>query len=267
MRITESIKHYVIAMENGEEFIFEDEKEKANELFFELYEEDKDAISQFYSKEWIKHIPREEEALEGWEEEIEEGEVEIFFRNGDDDYCLDESPEVIEADESLSIILGEYPNFHASGSVQGMRDMFYGQSAFLVRCGEYIYKVSEDIYNSIKDGGVKDWIKTDDNQLCLKITNDIYKMINVVEVGDKLVLLNEDVDFSELSNSDLEEAINGYYNSLEEVKELYKEDWKMIVAECISEQLNSDDKVYFDTIEDVNNHLEANSITIKLEVF
>ena len=35
------------------------------------------------------------------------------------------------------------PNFHASGSIKGMKNMFYGKNALLVRCGGYIYNVTE----------------------------------------------------------------------------------------------------------------------------
>lgn len=46
--------------------------------------------------------------------------------------------------------LWKYPNFHASGSVQGMKKMFYGEDALLVRSGSYIYKVPENIYYMAK---------------------------------------------------------------------------------------------------------------------
>ena len=36
-----------------------------------------------------------------------------------------------------------FPNFHASGSIKGMKNMFYGKNALLVRCGGYIYNVTE----------------------------------------------------------------------------------------------------------------------------
>jgi hypothetical protein len=40
--------------------------------------------------------------------------------------------------------LDDYPSFHASGSVSGMRKQFYGDEALLVRCGSYIYNVSRN---------------------------------------------------------------------------------------------------------------------------
>ena len=40
--------------------------------------------------------------------------------------------------------LGMFPNFSASGSIRGMKDMYYGKDALLVRCGSYIYNVSRE---------------------------------------------------------------------------------------------------------------------------
>ncbi len=38
--------------------------------------------------------------------------------------------------------LSEFPNFHKSGSIKGMKKLYYGKNALLVRCGDYIYNVS-----------------------------------------------------------------------------------------------------------------------------
>lgn len=40
----------------------------------------------------------------------------------------------------------DYPNFHKSGSIKGMKEKYYGKDALLVRCGEYIYNVPAEIY-------------------------------------------------------------------------------------------------------------------------
>lgn len=47
--------------------------------------------------------------------------------------------------------LSEYPNFHKSGSISGMKKMYYGKYALLVKCGDYIYNVSSNphIYHNI----------------------------------------------------------------------------------------------------------------------
>jgi hypothetical protein len=41
-------------------------------------------------------------------------------------------------------IIEKFPNFHSSGSVSGMKKLYYGEDALLVRCGEFIYNVSSD---------------------------------------------------------------------------------------------------------------------------
>jgi hypothetical protein len=45
--------------------------------------------------------------------------------------------------------LSNFPNFHKSGSIAGMKKQYYGKDALLVKCGDYIYNVSSDpeIYN------------------------------------------------------------------------------------------------------------------------
>lgn len=44
-------------------------------------------------------------------------------------------------------LLKEFPNFHKSGSIIGMKKLYYGKDALLIRCGSYIYNVSRDIYD------------------------------------------------------------------------------------------------------------------------
>ena len=56
---------------------------------------------------------------------------------------------VLSVKEYDKFNLGEYPNFHRSGSIMGMRK-FYGIDAKMVRCGNYIYNVtaSPEIYDA-----------------------------------------------------------------------------------------------------------------------
>ncbi len=44
------------------------------------------------------------------------------------------------AGESCNI--SDFPNFHKSGSISGMKKLYYGKNALLVRCGSYIYNVT-----------------------------------------------------------------------------------------------------------------------------
>lgn len=38
--------------------------------------------------------------------------------------------------------LSKFPNFHRSGSIKGMKKLYYGENALLVREGSYIYNVT-----------------------------------------------------------------------------------------------------------------------------
>lgn len=44
--------------------------------------------------------------------------------------------------------LSQYPNFSATGSIYGMKKLYYGMDALLVRSGSWIYKVPKEIYNA-----------------------------------------------------------------------------------------------------------------------
>ncbi len=48
----------------------------------------------------------------------------------------------IKEGERLNI--SRFPNFHKSGSITGMKKLYYGKNALLVRCGDYIYNVSAE---------------------------------------------------------------------------------------------------------------------------
>ena len=43
-----------------------------------------------------------------------------------------------------------FPSFHASGNIAGMKKLYYGKDALLVRCGSYIYHVDGRVYYSAK---------------------------------------------------------------------------------------------------------------------
>lgn len=43
--------------------------------------------------------------------------------------------------------LSIFANFSKTGSIIGMKQKYYGVDALLIRCGNYIYKVTEEVYN------------------------------------------------------------------------------------------------------------------------
>ena len=53
----------------------------------------------------------------------------------------------ITKDEGMDIGLSKFPNFSATGSVTGMKRLYYGEDALLVRCGSYIYNVGSATHN------------------------------------------------------------------------------------------------------------------------
>lgn len=47
-------------------------------------------------------------------------------------------------EEGKRVNISRFPNFHRSGSIAGMKKLYYGVNALLVRCGSYIYNVSSE---------------------------------------------------------------------------------------------------------------------------
>ena len=49
----------------------------------------------------------------------------------------------------LGISLSQYPSFSATGSVRGMRKLYYGQNALLVQYRGFIYNVPKPVYDAV----------------------------------------------------------------------------------------------------------------------
>ena len=43
-----------------------------------------------------------------------------------------------------AVKIGRFPNFHKTGSITGMKRLYYGKNALLVLCGSYIYNVTSE---------------------------------------------------------------------------------------------------------------------------
>lgn len=54
--------------------------------------------------------------------------------------------------EGERVDISRFPNFHRSGSIRGMKRLYYGKDALLVACDSYIYNVSSEpqIYHQAK---------------------------------------------------------------------------------------------------------------------
>lgn len=46
--------------------------------------------------------------------------------------------------DAQKIDISRFPNFHITGSITGMKKLYYGKNALLVRCGSWIYNVSRN---------------------------------------------------------------------------------------------------------------------------
>lgn len=82
---------------------------------------------------------------------------------------------------------------------------------------------------------------TDDScdQLNVELAEDVYLFSQATFLfeGEKSNYHSEILDFKDFEDSKIQkDAINGFYDSVEQVKEYYGDDWKLIVMECAFEQ-------------------------------
>ena len=47
-------------------------------------------------------------------------------------------------EQGRKVGIDRFPNFHKSGSVRGMKRLYYGRDCLLIRCGSYICNVSAE---------------------------------------------------------------------------------------------------------------------------
>lgn len=51
-------------------------------------------------------------------------------------------PRVKQLNKNAPFDLSRYPNFSKTGSIKGMKKLYYGKNALLVKSGAYIYNVT-----------------------------------------------------------------------------------------------------------------------------
>lgn len=57
----------------------------------------------------------------------------------------------LHSDKDETLYLSQFSNFHKSGSIQGMRNLYYGKDALLLQKGDFIYHVDAKTFQAAKD--------------------------------------------------------------------------------------------------------------------
>lgn len=74
--------------------------------------------------------------------------------NGSYSRCalMDVGMRTMTIEEGKQVNISRFPNFHKSGNITGMKRLYYGIDALLVRCGSFIYNVTSEpnIYYNAK---------------------------------------------------------------------------------------------------------------------
>ena len=55
----------------------------------------------------------------------------------------------VKKEKAERLGLDKFPNAGPNPSIKGMKKLFWGEDAFLIRSGQYVYKVDKETYYSI----------------------------------------------------------------------------------------------------------------------
>lgn len=83
--------------------------------------------------------------------------------------------------------------------------------------------------------------------------------MEIRDFEDRIMLVDTIIDLTDYTEEDLQSELSAYYDSLDQLKELYPDpnDQRQIAAECIFEQMWSELNVsYFDSEEDAYSYVE-----------
>lgn len=104
-----------------------------------------------------------------------------------------------------------------------------------------------------------EFFRTDELQFVAQESQNEFTVLETTYFPDnkRYVLQEVSVDIDAYTEQKLEEIVDGYYDSLAQVKEEYSDAWKQIVAEIVAEQqqIFEWDKV-FDSRKELFEHLK-----------
>lgn len=100
------------------------------------------------------------------------------------------------------------------------------------------------------------WTRTDELQFVKKESDNEFNVLETIVLDDKYFLNDIHVNIESYSEDELQYEVNGFYSSLDEVKEIYKDNWKQVVAECIAKNESSiNNGIKFNSVGDLCFHL------------
>lgn len=119
---------------------------------------------------------------------------------------------------------------------------------------------------------MNDWIRTDDNQVLRKISDNVFEVIEVVMIApldeeevDCYSISQQIVNIDDYSEEKIIDYISSFgYDSIEEVKENYGEEANQVIAECIAETDTQEIDKTFKTEDKALEYIEQNIIKIKI---
>jgi hypothetical protein len=106
----------------------------------------------------------------------------------------------------------------------------------------------DDLVKEIKENGAEaqilDFTDVDNQQLCIKLSEDVYvysqqskffydwNTDNEIDVEE---YYTDTIDLSMLTEKEIKSGISAFYGSIDKIQKIHGDDYKQIIAECIFE--------------------------------
>lgn len=123
---------------------------------------------------------------------------------------LESRVKVLSREDGERLGIEDYPNFHKSGSVRGMKDRYYGKEALLVRCGNYIYNVSSnpEIYELAESN------KMQEDHYEIPVNNAVAEILNYAydRITDAAVDVAKNFDVAPEPDTDYDKIYDDTFN-------------------------------------------------------
>lgn len=162
--------------------------------------------------------------------------------------------------------------FLTNGNAQTFEEAFIIPTELYHKMFDPLFEQIVAVNKSLKDESKEPlWILTDDDcyQWTKKLNEDCYQFLMILSTFDnkyniimETVSLNEFLTDDEDDMKNIQEIIQAYdYDSLDDLKEIYGDSWKQILAECIFENnaFSADvlayDLTWEDAIEFINGYV------------
>jgi hypothetical protein len=78
------------------------------------------------------------------------------------------------------------------------------------------------------------WFKTDELEFVQNVKGNVFQVLEIVNVKSNFLLQETLINLDSYTDDEINEYLDDYFPSLVQIKELYRDNWKAILAAIIA---------------------------------